>query len=182
MSIYVKVCGLTTKQQIDKAIEYGYDAIGVISCAKSKRHCSSQKAIELAEYAKGKINSFIVGLTYAEVKDAADAFDYIQICEDIQIPRLVFSSKDKPNKSLDYEYFVYDASLGSGIFTAIPAWVKKMPDKLIVAGGLDKDNVCSVIKDIKPFGVDISSGVEKNGVKDFALMQEFIGVVRDCNV
>ncbi len=179
--MFVKVCGLKTTEQIDKAIEFGYDAIGVVSCVKSKRNCSAEKAIELAEYARGKISSFIVGLTYADVKDVADAFDYIQIYESIQIPNLVFSSKEPPPENLDYAYFIYDASEGSGIFKKIPDWVKGQPGKLIIAGGLDKDNVCTVIEGIRPFGIDISSGVEKNGIKDFAMMKAFIDVVRECS-
>ena len=41
-------------------------------------------------------------------------------------------------------------------------------------------NVCSVIQDIKPFGVDVSSGVEKDGVKDFKMMKDFINAVKNC--
>ncbi len=45
--MFIKVCGLKTKEQIDKAIEYGYDAIGVVTYAKSKRYCEHKDAIEL---------------------------------------------------------------------------------------------------------------------------------------
>jgi len=55
-----------------------------------------------------------------------------------------------------------------------------MAGKVIIAGGLNKENVCSVIKDIKPFGVDVSSGVEKDGIKDFRMMKEFIDAVKNC--
>jgi phosphoribosylanthranilate isomerase len=55
-----------------------------------------------------------------------------------------------------------------------------MAGKVIIAGGLTKENVCSVIQDIKPFGVDVSSGVEKDGVKDFRMMKEFIDTVKNC--
>lgn len=53
-----------------------------------------------------------------------------------------------------------------------------MANKIIIAGGLNKENVGSVIKDINPFGVDVSSGVERDGVKDLKLMKEFIEAVR----
>jgi phosphoribosylanthranilate isomerase len=43
------------------------------------------------------------------------------------------------------------------------------------------ENVCSVIQDIKPFGVDVSSGVEKDGVKDVNMMKEFIDAVNSCS-
>jgi phosphoribosylanthranilate isomerase len=178
--MFIKVCGLKTKKQIDKAIEYGYDAIGVVTYAKSIRYCPTEEAIELAIHAKGKIKSFVVGLTYGDVENVADAFDYTQIYEAKPVPNLALASKDVPPPDLNYEYFFYDASTGSGVFKQIPGWVKDMTGKVIVAGGLNKENVCSVIRDIKPFGVDVSSGVEKNGVKDLRLMKEFIEAVNNC--
>lgn len=178
--MFVKVCGLMHTAQIDKAIEYGYDAIGVVTYHKSKRYCSPEKAKELARYARGKIISFVVGLTYNDVQDVANLFDYIQIYEKKQVPNLVLASKEIPPPEIDYEYFIYDASIGSGVFQQFPKWVKDMAGKVIIAGGLNKENVCSVIQDIKPFGVDVSSGVEKDGVKDFMLMKEFINTVKKC--
>ena len=179
--MFAKVCGLKTTAQIDKAIEYGYDAIGVVTYIKSKRYCSPENAIKLAQYAKGKIKRFVVGLNYSDVEKAAPAFDYIQIYEMKQIPNLVLASKEMPPPGLQYEYFVYDASIGSGVFKEFPEWIKNRSDKLLVAGGLNKDNVCDVIHDIQPFGIDVSSGVEKDGVKDFTMMKEFIDAVNSCS-
>ncbi len=176
--MYTKVCGLVSKDQIDKAIEFGYDAIGVVTYKKSKRYCSAKKAVDLARYAKGRIKTFVVGVTYDDVKEAAYAFDFTQIYEKKQIPALALSSKEIPPTDLDYEFFIYDASTGSGVFQKFPAWLKNVPGKLIVAGGLNSDNVGDVIKEFKPFGVDVSSGVEKNGVKDFNLMLNFIEAVK----
>ena len=178
--MFVKVCGLKNTAQIEKAVEYGYDAIGVVTYSKSKRYCSPEKAKELAEYARGKIKSFVVGLTYSDVQDVAYLFDYTQIYEIKQIPNLVLASKEIPPLDINYEYFIYDASIGSGVFHQFPKWVKDMAAKVIIAGGLNKENVCSVIQDIKPFGIDVSSGVEKDGVKDFMLMKEFINTVKNC--
>ena len=89
--MFAKVCGLKTKEQIDKAIAYGYDAIGIVTYPKSKRYCAPRKATELAEYAKGRIKSFVVGITYKDVKDVADLFDYTQIYEARQVPNLVLA-------------------------------------------------------------------------------------------
>ena len=140
--MFAKVCGLKTKEQIDKAIAYGYDAVGVVTYPKSKRYCSYQTAVQLAEYSKGRIKSFVVGLTFDDVREVAGLFDYTQIYEARQIPNLVLASKEKPPRDLDYEYFIYDASIGSGIFHPFPAWVKEMAGKVIVAGGLNFENVC----------------------------------------
>ena len=179
--MFVKVCGLKDIAQIDKAVEYGYDAIGVVTYHKSKRYCPAEKSIELAEYARGKILSFAVGLDYSDVEAVADAFDYIQIYEYRPIQNLVFASKRKPPPNCHYTYFMYDASVGSGRFRAFPQWLKSMQGRVIVAGGLDKDNVCHVISEISPFGVDVSSGVERDGEKDFGLMKAFIHAVRSCS-
>lgn len=178
--MYVKVCGLVETTQIDAAVTMGYNAVGVVTYPKSKRFCPPQKAVELAQYAKGKIDTFVVGLTYEHVKDAAKAFDYVQIYEPKALPNLVFSSKERPPEDLDYAYFMYDSSVGSGVFSTFPNWLKDIGGKLIVAGGLTVENVSGVIKEINPFGVDISSGVEKNGVKDLKLMRQFIETVRQC--
>jgi phosphoribosylanthranilate isomerase len=51
---------------------------------------------------------------------------------------------------------------------------------LIIAGGLRPSNVATVIHQLRPYGVDVSSGVEsERGVKSHALMQEFVDTVRD---
>jgi phosphoribosylanthranilate isomerase len=178
--MFVKICGLKTRQQIDKAVEYGYDAIGVVTYPKSRRYCPDRLALELADHAKGKIKCFVVGLNYSHVEPVAAAFDYTQIYEAIQIPRLALASREMPPSDIDYEYFIYDASIGSGVFHPFPKWVRDMSDKVIVAGGLNLENVCAVVRDINPFGVDVSSGVENSGTKDFGLMKEFIDTVRSC--
>jgi len=178
--VYVKVCGLVNTDQIDQAIAFGYDAIGVVTYPKSNRYCPTEKAIRLAEYARGKIESYVVGLRYRDVKSAADAFDYVQIYEGRQMENLAFASDKLPPEGLHYAYFVYDASLGSGEFKAFPSWLNEVKGKLIVAGGLSKENVCSVIRALNPFGVDVSSGVEKDGVKDSVMMKGFMDEVKCC--
>jgi len=178
--MFIKICGLKTKQQIDKAIEYGYDAIGVVTYPKSRRYCSNRAAIALADHAKGKIKRFVVGLTYSDVKQVAAVFDYAQIYEVRQVPHLALASSEMPPANIDYEYFIYDASIGSGAFHPFPKWVRDISGRVIVAGGLNRENVCSVVRDIKPFGVDVSSGVETNGIKDFRLMKEFVVTARNC--
>ena len=178
--MFIKVCGLTTMQQVDKAIAYGYDALGIVTYSKSKRYCPYPKALELAAYAKGRIKRVVVGKTYDDVREVAHAFDYTQIHEARQIPNLMLALKEIPPPEIQYNYFIYDASIGSGTFNPFPEWVKAMSDKIIIAGGLDPGNVCSVIRAIRPFGVDVSSGVETDGVKDFALMKAFIDAVKNC--
>jgi phosphoribosylanthranilate isomerase len=56
---------------------------------------------------------------------------------------------------------------------------KKYP--VIIAGGLNPENVSQVIKTLKPWGVDVSSGVETKGVKDMSKVIKFITAVREAN-
>lgn len=56
--------------------------------------------------------------------------------------------------------------------------VKQAPRPLMAAGGLTPDNVAEAIAILKPDGVDVSGGVETNGVKDVAKIERFIAAVR----
>ncbi len=80
----------------------------------------------------------------------------------------------------------HDPHIGGGTGEAfawnrIPAyqdWAKEVGIPLIVAGGLNPDNVGELIKSYKPDGVDVSSGVERDGTKDILLIKAFIERVR----
>ena len=177
--MFVKVCGLTTREQIDMAVSYGYDAIGIVTYPKSKRYCPPARALELAAHAQGRIKRVVVGKTHDDVKAVAHAFDFTQIHEARQVPNLILALNAPPPPALDYVYFIFDASMGSGSFKPFPEWVKAMSGKVILAGGLSPENVRSVITAMQPFGVDVSSGVEIEGAKDFGLMKAFIEAARN---
>jgi phosphoribosylanthranilate isomerase len=178
--IFTKVCGLRKKEEIDAAIEYGYNAIGIVLYPKSVRYVDAEKAAELARYAKGKILTVAVAVSYNEVAACAGGFDFIQLYEETQLDNFIFSGK-RPPVNVDYKYFLYDVSRGSGVEEEFPDFDDQIKSKLIVSGGLTIENVARVIQKIKPFGVDVSSGVEKErGVKDLSLMKRFIEEVRNA--
>jgi phosphoribosylanthranilate isomerase len=177
--MFIKVCGLKNIEQIDWAVKLGYSAIGVVLYQKSPRYCDADTARELAAYAKGKIVSVAVAKTFDELKEVQDDFDYIQLYEKAVSDRLIYAGKSIP-ENLDYKYFLYDASTGSGEFKEFPGWLNSIRDNLIIAGGLTPSNVSDVLKRVDCFGVDVSSGVEiERGVKDFALMEKFIRAVNN---
>ncbi|MEV7385840.1 hypothetical protein [Streptomyces sp. NPDC091215] len=178
-STFVKVCGLTQEQQIDWAVELGYDAIGIVVTPKSKRYCPPERAVALAGYARGRVPVFAVALTYAETAAVAEHFDTVQIYEPADLPNLALASGTPPKKPEALQYFFYDASAGSGVFADIPAWVADVPGRVVIAGGLDEHNVAGVIADFGPYGVDVSSSVETApGVKSREKMAAFITAAR----
>lgn len=177
---FVKVCGLKNEEAIDWAIELGYDAIGLMLHAKSSRAIDFNLALRLAKYARKKIKTVAVGITFNEIKKLETEVDYIQVYEKCESSKLIFAGTEFPS-DIESNYFLYDSSRGSGESKRFPEFEPKMLAKLILAGGLTVQNVRATIEKYHPFGVDVSSGVESvKGKKDFELMQRFIAEVRDA--
>lgn len=180
--VRVKVCGLGAVEQVDWAIELGYDAIGVVVTPRSKRYCPPETAQALARHAAGKIETFAVAYTLDEVGELGGYFDTIQLYSPAPIANLAYASDTPPPATLACRYFFYDASIGSGVFQAIPDWVRSTAHPLYLAGGLDENNVGGVIATYRPFGVDVSSAVELSPlVKCRDKMARFIKAVRQSN-
>ena len=83
-------------------------------------------------------------------------------------------------RMVDYnaDYYLLDTGAGSGAVhdhRVSREVVKKLKaGKVILAGGLNPDNVAEIAGYVKPFGVDVSSGVERNGKKDGKLVKTFV--------
>lgn len=175
----IKVCGLATIEQVDWAIELGYDAIGVVVTPRSKRYCPHEDALAIAKHARGRIESFAVAYTEDEVGSLRDEFDIVQLYTPAEMDNLAYSSSNPPPKGLRCKYFFYDPSVGSGVYKDIPEWVKEISQPLYIAGGLEVENVRHVIDKFRPFGIDVSSSVETSPlVKCKDKMEEFIRVAR----
>jgi phosphoribosylanthranilate isomerase len=172
--MFVKICGIRTREQIDWAVELGYSAVGVVLHPPSPRYCTPEAAASLAAHARGRIASVAVGVRFDEVREVYGGFDFAQIYEYRNIERLILAGAQFPDRS-DYTYFLYDASRGSGEFDQLPDWLFSIQERLIVSGGLNPHNAGPVIRKFRPFGVDVSSGVEAEpGLKDYSLMKKFM--------
>lgn len=197
----VKICGLQKQEHVLTAIHAGADAIGFVF-APSKRRVTIEQAQLLAnEVPQGvlKIGVF-VNPSAAELKEAVERvpLDYVQYHGEetpafIQkqgypaIKALSVRGKEDIQAAADYQvdYYLFDApgtdfKGGSGhtFDWSLLEEVGIPREKLLLAGGLNVDNIEEAITTVAPFMVDVSSGVETDGIKSSTKIQEFLKTVK----
>ena len=197
MRIFVKICGLSTTRAVSAAVNAGADAIGFVF-AESSRQVTPKHARQLCAAVSPVIIRVAV-MCHPLVEDwraVADEFkpDWLQTDVDDfagldvpdQIGRLpVYRDTAAPDPGIlpaDALMLFEAASSGEG---ARANWnlaaALAHGRQLILAGGLTPDNVGEAIATVRPYGVDVSSGVEsKRGVKDVGLIAAFIQAVREA--
>ena len=176
----IKVCGITNERDLSMAIDLGYTMAGFVQYRQSKRYIEKERAIKLINLAKNKIKTVAVGLTFKDAQGLYDIVDYIQIYELYGSDKLIYAGENF-TENIKCQFFLYDKSRGSAKFEEFPDCLKAIDNKLIIAGGLTIDNVSEIIKQFRPAGVDVSTGVEeKPGVKDINKMRKFIDAVRSA--
>lgn len=195
--VKVKICGLKEEEHVQSAVAAGATWIGFMF-APSKRQISIERASELAKLIPAHVKKVgvFVNPTEQEVRDAVEAadLDYVQYHGDEDpafIRELGFPSikaisirgyEDVEKAShYDVDYYLFDApgtdyAGGSGhVFDWTLLDQLSIPkERVILAGGLKSENVARAIAQVAPFGVDVSSGVEKDGRKCSKLIKQFI--------
>ncbi|TQR20625.1 phosphoribosylanthranilate isomerase [Psychrobacillus vulpis] len=194
----VKICGLMENDQVVASVEAGADAIGFVF-APSKRQVSIAKAHELAKEIPSSVMKIgvFVNATQEELERAYlevpldfiqyhgnEKPDFIQSNRYPSIKALSIRSEEdvKSAKMYDTDFFLFDApQAGSGITFDWKLMKGHNVDqeKVILAGGLNQENVAEAINRVKPYMVDVSSGVERLGRKDEQLIRAFIRTVKD---
>jgi len=187
----IKICGMTDIAAVEAAVEAGADAVGFVF-AESVRRLSMRHAVELSDYVPVETKRVAVMLhptadEWREVKDIfqpdilqtdfAD-FDYLDVPERIE-KWPVMREGNVPDQLPDT--FVYEGK-ASGSGTTVDWQVAAQMARrgnMILAGGLNPENVQEAIRQVAPFAVDVSSGVESSpGKKDTNRIQDFIDAVR----
>ncbi|MFC4402770.1 phosphoribosylanthranilate isomerase [Gracilibacillus xinjiangensis] len=195
--VKVKICGLMNREAILTAVDAGTDFIGFVF-AQSKRQVTKEKAAELAKYIPPNVKK--VGVFVNEklevIQDIARevGLDYIQLhgdespafCKEIGLPVIkafhVASKEDLDNvASYECDYYLLDSPAGKyrgGNGEKFDWSITKEQDflnkKILLAGGLHAENVEEAIQEVNPTGVDVSSGVETDSVKDLDKIRAFI--------
>ena len=202
----VKFCGLFREEDIEYANILKPDFIGFVY-AKSKRQISQEKS----EYLKNKLHKNIkaVGVFLNNSVDEIIEICSKNIIDIIQLhgtynKDVINTLKAKTNKQIisainiksaddilsikhmEADYLLIDsANAGSGVAFNYKlldeAKNKGFHEKFFLAGGLNIYNIEKALA-YKPYGIDISSGIEKDGIKDFNLMKEIIYKVKGENI
>ena len=197
MKTLIKICGLTTVSAVECIIENNVDMAGFVFAKQSPRYITPKNAKQLADLIPKHISKVAVMLhpTPTEVNEVIDVFkpDYLQMdAKDFlntYIPKSIESLKVyRDDGCLDLS-LISDSKLtlfegtksGSGKLTNIEhskAVSKKK--RVIIAGGLNSNNVLNVLNKVGPLGVDVSSGVESEpGLKSEQKIIQFIRIVRE---
>lgn len=193
MKPWIKVCGLTTPEGVAAALEAGVDAVGFVFHAGSPRNVSPADARRLARDVPRHVQRIAVTRRPAQslVDEIADVFRPDALQSDVADfahlhlrPGLaalpVLRSGDAPPTQCPERFLYEGARSGAG---ELADWDEARAlaarGELVLAGGLRPDNVAAAIARVRPFGVDVSSGVESApGRKDAARIREFVEAAR----
>jgi phosphoribosylanthranilate isomerase len=206
----IKICGLTREEDVDAAVEAGADAIGLVLYPKSPRFVSVARAVELArrlppfvmpvvllvnaeasfaEAVKNAVPQALLqfhgdetpndcyalagGRAYVRAARVAPGFDLLN-----------FSSSFPAAQAMLVDAHVDGYGGGGQVFdwSLLP---RSLSRPMILSGGLHAGNVQEGIVRVRPWAVDVSSGVESvaggKGIKDAALMRQFCQAVRTAD-
>ena len=202
--VKIKFCGMTNRTDVKRAVDLGVDALGFIF-AKSPRRVTPG---EIAPFVKN-IPPFIsrVGVFVNETPVRVEAIRRRLNLDTLQFhgeepPSYCnyFRKKAKVIKAfrirngnslrtlkryrvdgylLDTYHPTLKGGTGKRFPIALAKQAKRIRQPIILSGGLTPGNVASVANGVKPYGLDVSSGIESRpGKKDFRLMKQFVAAVR----
>lgn len=197
--MFVKVCGLRTERDVEAAVGAGADAVGFVLTA-SPRQVTPAQAAQLARSVPAGV--LTVGVFRGEPVEAVRAAvaesgvraiqlhgdepaSHYAALRDLGLPLIRGTSPGGPAGlrcgALGEDLLIVDSPQpGSGAAWDWDTLDRDVPDgHWLLAGGLHPGNVAAAIDTLRPWGVDVSSGVEvSRGVKDPALIREFLAATR----
>lgn len=201
----IKICGLTREADVAAAVAAGADAVGFVLYPKSPRHVSLERAVALAQGLPPFVTPVLLFVNAAahDVTAAAAALPQALLqfhgdetpadCAVGGRPYLRAVRMAPQTDLLDWERrfpeacaLLLDAHVdgygGGGKrfdWSLIPPGVRS---PLVLSGGLSPASVIDGVLAVRPYAVDVSSGVEASkGIKDAALMRRFCEAVREAD-
>lgn len=203
----IKICGITRVEDALAAAGCGADAIGFVFFDGSPRYVDIQRAVNICQALPPFISAvaLFVDAPAEHVSDvlARVPIDLLQFhgdetasyCAQFKKPYmkavrvrpeldlLQYASGFSTAKALLLDAYVTGQAGGTGKTFDWDLIPRNLPLPLVLSGGLTPANVGGAVQKIKPWAVDVSSGVESSpGIKDIAKISEFIKGVRHADV
>ncbi len=204
--VKVKICGVRTNDEAQAAIEYGADALGFNFWAKSPRYVEPLEAQQIirrlppfitcvgvfVNESAARINEIVEFTRIRAVQLHGD--EAPEFADRLALPTIIKAFRVGEDfdlnliKQFPAQAFLLDAKVkgeygGTGArFDWRIAVAAKLLAPIILAGGLNADNVSLAIEQVQPYAVDVCSGVEAEpGRKDLNKLREFLAVVEKAN-
>ena len=194
-ALWIKICGLRTAAAIEVAAAAGANAVGFVFHDASPRNLSLAAARELQRAVPAGVERVAVFLhpsqALVDAVLAAIEPDWLQT-DAGDLPGLRLPEGQRVLPVLRDDAVDAAALPGRILFESARSGVGERPDwmvaaglardtQLVLAGGLHPANVAEAVRTVRPFGVDVSSGVERErGMKDAQLVREFIRAAREA--
>jgi phosphoribosylanthranilate isomerase len=206
MRTRIKICGITRPADARAAAEAGADAIGLVFYPPSPRYLSVERAAEVRD----ALPPFVQSVALFVNPDAAQV---AQVLGRVRPALLQFHGNETPAFCAQFGMpYIKACRVRPGVdlleylraFSGAAGWLldsyveeyggvgerfdwslvpARCDRPLILSGGLARDNVADAIRQVRPWGVDVSSGVESaKGIKDAAKIAAFIAEVRNADV
>jgi len=202
LAVRVKICGLTREQDVDAAVLAGVDAIGFVFVSRSSRNVDMEQARRLAARLPAFVSCVALfldaGSELVEQVIRAIPVDLLQFhgnenpayCRQFDRRYIKAVSMSGETAIADAERLFHDAA-GLLLDSHAPGelggsgrtfdWRSVLPVQLpvILAGGLHPGNVAEAVSRVRPWAVDVSSGVESSpGIKDAGRMRRFVALAK----
>lgn len=194
----IKLCGLTRQEDITAANVLEPDFVGFVFAPKSRRYVTAEQAKALRNHLLPSIQAVgvfvdeepeqVAALLEAGIIDLAQLHGredegYLERLRALTGKPIIQAFQVKtPNdlertQSSSADYILLDSGAGTGT-TFDWGLLTSVRRPYFLAGGLGPDNVVQAVRTLHPWGVDVSSGIETGGVKDFHKMAAFAAAVR----